>query len=62
MELQLRNGLGEFDTRLKNVERAGGSGSKQSKSSTTTESGTVDLKQGAQEPPPKIQEAIILKN
>ncbi len=52
MELQLRNGLGAFDTRLKNMERAGGSGSKRSKSTTTTESGTIDLRQAVQAPPP----------
>ncbi len=52
LQLQLKNGLGAFDTRLKNVERAGRSGSKQTKSPTTTKTSTLDLRQEAQAPPP----------
>lgn len=56
MELQLKNGLGAFDTRLKEVERVGGSGSKGSKSPTTTKTVTFDLRQEAQAPPPETIE------
>jgi len=51
MELQLRNGLGAFDTRLKEVERGNQGVGKTTKSPTTTKSSTIDLRQQAQAPP-----------
>ena len=52
MELQLCNGLGAFDARLKEVERAKSGDVRTAKSTTTTKSGTIDLRQGVAEPPP----------
>ena len=52
MELQLKNGLGVFDARLKEVERAKSGDVRTAKSTTTTKSGTIDLRQGVAEPPP----------
>ena len=52
MELQLKNGLGVFESRLKEVERAKSGGVKDPKSPTTTKAGTIDLRQGGQAPPP----------
>jgi len=53
MELQLRNGLGTFEARLKEVERAKSGDVKTAKSPTTTKASTIDLRQGGQEPPPE---------
>ncbi len=52
MEIHLRNGLGAFESRLKNVEQANQGGGKKAITQTTTKSGTLDLRQGVQEPPP----------
>jgi len=53
MRSELRNRLGSINTRLKNVEQAKSVHDKQSKSLSITKTGTIDLRQGAQEPPPE---------
>jgi len=52
MELHLKNQLGTINTRLKNVEQGVGTDNKGTKSQSTTNTGTLDLRQGVQEPPP----------
>ncbi len=52
MELHLKNQLGTINTRLKNVEQAKSVDNKRTKSQSTTNTGTLDLRQGVQEPPP----------
>jgi len=52
MELHLKNELGTINTRLKNVEQAKSVDNKQSKSLPITKTGTLDLRQAVQEPPP----------
>jgi len=58
MELQLKNELGTINTRLKNVEQGKSVGNKQSKSLSTTNTGTIDLRQDAQAPPPETTEIM----
>ena len=53
MELQLRNGLGGFESRLKNLEQGKSVGHKAPKATPSTNTGTIDLRQEAQAPPPE---------
>ena len=49
MQLQLKNGLGAFETRLKEVEQGKSDQDKGTKSQSTTKTGTIDLRQGRQD-------------
>ncbi len=52
MRIELKNGLGTFEARLKNVEQGKSNQDKGSKSQSMTKTGTIDLRQGRQDPPP----------
>lgn len=53
MRKELKNELGTINTRLKSVEQARPVNNKGSTSPPSTKTGTIDLRQGAQEPPPE---------
>ena len=56
MELQLKNGLGTFESRLKNLEQAKSVEHKAPKTTPSSNTGTIDLRQGAQASTPETTE------